>query len=142
MFSIVFLSLEWKCIRCVGFLKDRIACVTFIPENVFYSGFPATAALVMMNEDEIDTYYYFASVAFYAYASTIPPMLMVSYRNNTGIEPYYTYATLGGANAGTAYVADATGQLKVAKELLSYAFGFHSGLTAFADPFALPVGKM
>ena len=81
----------------------------------------ATAALVMMNEDAIDTYYYFASVAFYAYASTIPPMLMVSYRNNTGIEPYYTYATLGGANAGTAYIADATGQLKVGKELLSYA---------------------
>ena len=100
----------------------------------------ATAALVMMNEDEIDTYYYYASVAFYAYASTIPPMLMVSYRNNTGIEPYYTYATLGGANAGTAYVADATGQLKVAKELLSYASStnpFSLNLIYNSDYFSL-----
>lgn len=80
-----------------------------------------TAALVMMNEDEIDTYYYYASATFYAYAGSIPPILTVSYRNNTGIEPYYTYATLGAAEAGTAYIADATGQLKVGKELVSYA---------------------
>lgn len=79
-----------------------------------------TAALVMMNEEEIDTYHYFASATFYAYAGSIPPILIVSYRNNTGIEPYYTYATLGGASAGTAYIADATGQLKVGKELVQY----------------------
>lgn len=80
-----------------------------------------TAALIMMNEDEIDTYYYFASAAFYAYAGSIPPVLYVEYRNNVGIEPYYTYSTLGGGTAGTAYIADGTGQLKVGKELLSYA---------------------
>ena len=80
-----------------------------------------TCALVMMNESDIDTYYYYASAAFYAYAGSIPPVMIVSYRDNTGIEPYYTYATLGAASAGTAYIADATGQLKVGKELASYA---------------------
>lgn len=80
-----------------------------------------TIALAMMNEDEIDTYYYYASATFYAYAGSIPPILTVSYRNNTGIEPYYTYRTMGAGEAGTAYVADATGQLKIAKELVSYA---------------------
>jgi len=80
-----------------------------------------TVALAMTNEDEIDTYYYFASATFYAYAGSIPPILTVSYRNNTGIEPYYTYATLGAGNAGTAYISDHTGQLKIAKELVSYA---------------------
>ena len=102
-----------------------------------------TCALVMMNEDEIDTYYYYASVAFLAYASTIPPILIVSYRNNTGIEPYYTYATLGGASAGTAYVADATGQLKVGKELVSYessANPFSLSLVYNSDYFALTPG--
>lgn len=102
-----------------------------------------TCALVMMNEDEIDTYYYYASVAFLAYASTIPPILIVSYRNNTGIEPYYTYATLGGASAGTTYVADATGQLKVGKELLSYASStnpFSLNLVYNSDYFALTPG--
>ena len=80
-----------------------------------------TIALAMMNEDEIDTYYYYASATFYAYAGSIPPILTVSYRNNTGIEPYYTYATLGAGEAGTAYISDHTGQLKIAKELVSYA---------------------
>ncbi len=81
-----------------------------------------TAALVMMNEEAIDTYYYFASAAFYAYSSgQHPPFMTVSYRNTSGIEPYYTYTTLGGGSAGTAYIADGTGQLKIGKELLSYA---------------------
>lgn len=102
-----------------------------------------TCALVMMNEDEIDTYYYYASVAFLAYAGTIPPILIVSYQNNIGIEPYYTYAPLGGAEAGTAYVADATGQLKVGKELVSYASSanpFSLNLIYNSDYFALTSG--
>lgn len=80
-----------------------------------------TIALAMTNEDEIGTYTYYASATFYAYAGSIPPILTVSYRNNTGIEPYYTYATLGAGEAGTAYISDHTGQLKIAKELVSYA---------------------
>ena len=80
-----------------------------------------TIALAMTNEDEIGTYTYYASATFYAYAGSIPPILTISYRNNTGIEPYYTYATLGAGEAGTAYISDHTGQLKIAKELVSYA---------------------
>lgn len=103
----------------------------------------STCALIMMNEDEIDTYYYYASATFLAYASSIPPVLIVSYRNNTGIEPYYTYATLGAASAGTAYIADATGQLKVGKELVSYASStnpFSLNLVYNSDYFALASG--
>ncbi len=102
-----------------------------------------TCALVMMNESDIDTYYYYASAAFYAYAGSIPPVMIVSYRDNTGIEPYYTYATLGAASAGTAYIADATGQLKVGKELASYASTvnpFSLNLIYNSDYFSLSSG--
>lgn len=64
-----------------------------------------------------------------AYGSTHPPIIAVAYRNNTGIESYYTYATLGGGESGTAYIADASGQLKIAKGLVSYA--------STVNPFAL-----
>ena len=102
-----------------------------------------TCALVMMNESDIDTYTYYASAAFYAYAGSIPPVMIVSYRDNTGIEPYYTYATLGAASAGTAYIADATGQLKVGKELASYASTvnpFSLNLIYNSDYFSLSSG--
>lgn len=64
---------------------------------------------------------YCALARFFAYHSKYPPVFVVSYRNNVGIEPYYTYATMGAGAAGTGYIADSTGQLKVAKEILSYA---------------------
>ena len=57
---------------------------------------------------------------FQAYNTNTTPALIVSYRNNTGIEPYYTYTTLGAGNAGTAYIADATGQVKISKNVLGY----------------------
>ena len=79
-----------------------------------------TVALIMMTEDRIDWNNYCAAATFTAYGYYTPTFI-VSYRNNTGIEPYYTYATLGAGTAGTAYIADATGQLKVGKELVSYA---------------------
>ena len=46
---------------------------------------------------------------------------IASYRNTTGIEPYYTYQTAGVGNAGTAYISDFTGQLTISKQLVSYA---------------------
>ena len=58
---------------------------------------------------------------FMAYGDTNPPVLVVNYRDTTGIEDYYTYAALGAGSAGSAYIADATGQMTVAKELVSYA---------------------
>ena len=58
---------------------------------------------------------------FYAYGRRHPPILVVSYRNNTGIEPYYTYQTMGAGHAGTAYISDFSNQLTVAKELITFA---------------------
>lgn len=58
---------------------------------------------------------------FYAYGGSHPPILMVSYRNSTGIEPYYTYQSMGAGHAGTAYISDFSSQLTVAKELFTFA---------------------
>ena len=66
-------------------------------------------------------WWYCAVPVFYAFGSTRSPIFLVSYRNNTGIESYYSYAGLGAGNAGAAYIADATGQLKVVNQVASYA---------------------
>ena len=62
-----------------------------------------------------------ANASFYAWNTTNPPVLAVTYRDQTGIEPYYTYRTMGVENAGTVYLADATGQVKIVKNVASYA---------------------
>ena len=64
---------------------------------------------------------YCAVPVFLGYASQSYPVIAVTYQNNVGIEDYYTYATLGGGEAGSAYLADATGQLTAVKGLVSYA---------------------
>ena len=66
---------------------------------------------------------------FMAYSGINTPLFVVNYRNNVGIEPYYTYNTMGAGHAGTAYLADATGQLKVVKEVASCA--------STANPFSV-----
>lgn len=45
----------------------------------------------------------------------------VTYRDMTGIEPYYTYQTLGADRAGAAYISDYTGALTTVTPLVSYA---------------------
>ena len=57
----------------------------------------------------------------YSDDSNSSPILTILYRNCVGIEPYYTYAAMGVGSAGTAYIADYSGQLKVSKSILSYA---------------------
>ena len=79
-----------------------------------------TIALVATDADSYNNSYC-AAPAFNAYGGSHPPILTVSYRNNTGIEPYYTYQTMGVGNAGTAYIADFSNQLTVAKELFTFA---------------------
>ena len=54
---------------------------------------------------------------------------LVAYRNTTGIEPYYSYQTLGAEQAGTLYISDATGQVTLCRNLVSYA--------SAVNPFAL-----
>lgn len=67
------------------------------------------------------SYDHCAVPVFYAYGRRHPPILVISYRNNTGIEPYYTYQTMGAGHAGTAYISDFSNQLTVAKELITFA---------------------
>lgn len=80
-----------------------------------------TVCLAMTNEADMNYGDPYAYAGFNIYGDTNIPVMTVSYRSSTGIEPYYTYDTLGGGASGTAYIADATGQLKVAKELVFYA---------------------
>ncbi len=80
-----------------------------------------TVAMAITAGEKAYSSSYCAVPVFWAYAPNNHPVVVISYRNNTGIEDYYTYATLGGGEAGTAYIADATGQLKVVKGLVSYA---------------------
>lgn len=72
---------------------------------------------------------------------------IVSYRNVNGIEPYYTYQTLGLGNAGTAYLSDFTGQLTLAKTVCSYSstvnpfslsLYYNSGYAAYSENYDVP----
>lgn len=47
--------------------------------------------------------------------------LVISYRNDIGLEDYYTYQTFEIGNAGTAYLSDHTGRLTVVTPLVSFA---------------------
>ena len=57
--------------------------------------------------------YYVMSEAYYC------PVMTVTYRNYYGLEDYYTYQSMSAGEAGTAYIADATGQLKIVKNLIT-----------------------
>ncbi|MBP3700633.1 MAG: DNRLRE domain-containing protein, partial [Lachnospiraceae bacterium] len=70
------------------------------------------------DEDHVDTYKAYGS--FQGYDMTYPPALVIAYRSTVGMEPYYTYSSYYAGEAGMAYVADGTGQLKVVKELFTY----------------------
>lgn len=90
-----------------------------------------TIAMEIADGEKAYSTSYCAVPVFYAYSTSKSPLLIISYRNNVGIEPYYTYATMGAGSAGTGYISDATGQLKVAKEILSYA--------SAVNPFSLNI---
>ena len=70
----------------------------------------------------------YAIAKFYGYGSS-GPVLTVSYRDMTGIEPYYTYQTLSAGRAGAAYISDYSGALTTVTPLVSYA--------STVNPFAL-----
>ena len=78
-----------------------------------------TIAMAMTAGSYSETSY--AQPVFYSWGQNNPPVLLVSYRSILGIEDYYSYASLGAGAAGTAYISDYTGQLTVAKGLVSYA---------------------
>ncbi|MBP3451644.1 MAG: hypothetical protein J6J73_02510 [Agathobacter sp.] len=58
--------------------------------------------------------------SFFGWEDIAPPVIVVAYRNTVGIEPYYTYQTMGVGDAGTAYIADATGQFKVVNPIITF----------------------
>ena len=62
----------------------------------------------------------YAIATFDGYGSD-GPILIVTYRDMTGIEPYYSYQTLGADRAGAAYISDYTGALTTVTPLVSYA---------------------
>ncbi len=72
-----------------------------------------------------------ATAAFYT-ASNLqshPPLFIVSYRNNVGMENHYTYQTVSVGRAGTGYVGDYTSQLTLANSF--------AGSASNTLPFAL-----
>nr|MCR4935335.1 DNRLRE domain-containing protein [Oscillospiraceae bacterium] len=56
-----------------------------------------------------------AWVQFYPTGSVYPPAISVSYRNNVGLEPYYTCRSIDMGRAGTAYLGDYSGALTAMK---------------------------
>ena len=56
-----------------------------------------------------------AWVQFYPTGSVYPPSISVSYRNNVGLEPYYTCRSIDMGRAGTAYLGDYSGALTAMK---------------------------
>lgn len=63
------------------------------------------------------------------YSGYVNPALCIYYRQTRGIEPYYTYQTMGAGHAGSAYLCDHTGQLKVMKNVAGY--------SSTVNPFSL-----
>ena len=51
------------------------------------------------------------------YFSNAQPVLVISYRNTCGVEPYYTYQELGLGKAGTAYVGDYSKEVTLIRPL-------------------------
>ena len=61
----------------------------------------------------------YACTAYYTFTNTRRPMFIVYYRNNVGLEGYYTYQTISAGRAGTGYISDYTSQLTLANTLVS-----------------------
>ena len=81
-----------------------------------------TIALTAPDPDSYSSGRYAVPV-FYAYKENHPPMLLISYRNNTGLEDYYTYRAFSAGEAGTVYLSDFSSQITIAREICSLASG-------------------
>ena len=81
-----------------------------------------TIALTAPDPDSYSSGRYAVPV-FYAYKENHPPMLLISYRNNTGLEDYYTYRAFSAGEAGTVYLSDFSSQITIAREVCSLASG-------------------
>ena len=63
----------------------------------------------------------YANVAFYTHTDYVEkiPKFIVYYRNNVGLEEYYTYQNVSAGRAGTGYISDYTSQLTFANTVVS-----------------------
>ena len=80
------------------------------------SSVPRAIALSAYNLPDSST----AVSNLWGYSGTTPT-LYVTYRNNVGLENYFTYQAFDVGNAGTAYIADHSGYLTVLTPLVSFA---------------------
>lgn len=62
-----------------------------------------------------------AVVTFRGYGSSTGPLFVVSYRNMNGVEPYYSYQSLGADAAGSMHISDYTGNITIMTPLVSFA---------------------
>ena len=83
----------------------------------------ALAPMGEYNNSQSAWQYYTMTSAHYC------PVMTVTYRSSYGIEDYYTYQSMSVGEAGTAHIADSTGQLKVVKNLLNF--------NSDANPFSI-----
>ena len=81
------------------------------------------AAITISSGAYSNTHYGMATFNGYGWSSG--PMFVVTYRDFLGIEPYYSYQSLGADRAGSAYIADYTGNLAIVTPLISYASGIN-----------------
>lgn len=113
--------IDYAVLKASGLNKYYHWDITELAKKWYLEG-TANRTVMLKTVDGACTSSSYAQPAFYGTASASnPPVLIVQYRSGVGIEPYYTYNTLGAGHAGTAYIADNSGQLKVAKELVTYA---------------------
>ena len=66
--------------------------------------------LVMLNESDVYQGLWFSSSS-YPTDSTVRPQLQITYRNNKGLEPYWSYTPVSAGAAGVAYINDYSGNL-------------------------------
>lgn len=74
----------------------------------------------------------YACTAYYTFTNTHRPIFIVYYRNNVGLEGYYTYQNISAGRAGSGYISDYTSQLTIANTVVSSASNtLPFGITAY-----------
>ena len=84
-----------------------------------------TVAEIMLSNLNTYNSQHYGTISFNGYGANTGPMFVVSYRDTVGVEPYYTYQTVGAGRAGGGYISDATGNLTIITPLVSYASGIN-----------------
>ena len=84
------------------------------------SSIPRAACIKIANRPQYSSTHA-GSVYFTGYGKNNGPVFIVAYRNMNGLEPYYTYQSMGAGNAGSVHISDYTGNLTTVTPLASFA---------------------